>query len=76
MAELLISLEEKVDNLEYQFSEGINSMANSLLKMVEYQEKLSSEIAAAQEDIKEMGIKLGNQNRRKKKTSPNDEQSS
>jgi polyhydroxyalkanoic acid synthase PhaR subunit len=51
VAELVISLEDKLDNLEDQFLHNMNNLASGLLKMVAYQEKVKEELAAIREEV-------------------------
>lgn len=44
VAELVISLEEKVDNIESRSITALQSMAESLLKMADYQQDIKNEI--------------------------------
>lgn len=58
VAELVISLEEKIDNLEFSTIQSVHSMADSLLKMVEYQETLKNEIGELRKENKALSQKL------------------
>lgn len=58
LAELIISMEEKVDNLEFQLVQNIETMADSLLKMVKVQEKMQEEIINIREDINSVKLKI------------------
>ncbi|SHG52971.1 polyhydroxyalkanoic acid synthase, PhaR subunit [Thermosyntropha lipolytica DSM 11003] len=51
VAELVISMEEKIDVLEFEFMRNLETMAESLLKMINLQEKMQTEIASLKEDI-------------------------
>jgi len=58
VAELVISMEEKIDVLEFEFLHNFESMAESLLKMVKMQEKIQEEIGALKEEVKSLMGKL------------------
>lgn len=60
VAELVISLEEKIDVLEYQFSNTMDSITNSLIKMVDYQAGVKDEIASLRDDLTKLEKKVDN----------------
>jgi polyhydroxyalkanoic acid synthase PhaR subunit len=51
VAELVISLEEKIDQLEYQFSQTMGKMADSLIKMADHQASLKEELHSLQQSL-------------------------
>ncbi|HWP98068.1 MAG TPA: hypothetical protein VN426_14580 [Syntrophomonadaceae bacterium] len=52
VAELVVSVEDKVDQLETQISNNMNSLASSLIKLVEYQSTLKDEVQAIHQDVR------------------------
>lgn len=52
IAELVVSVEDKVDNLESQMSDNISSLAASLIKLVDYQSSLKNELSGLRQDIR------------------------
>lgn len=58
VAELVISLEEKIDGLEFQFNQTISNMADSLLKIVDYQASVKEEISSLRQDLNKLEKKL------------------
>ncbi len=64
VAELVISLEEKIDQLEFQFSHTMTRMADSLIKMAEHQAVLKEEVNNLQQSIVKMEKKLENVNKK------------
>jgi len=58
IAELVISVEEKVDNMDYQLLDNINSMADSLLNMIGLLEKNQQHYAAISEQNTELYNKI------------------
>lgn len=81
VAELVISLEEKIDGIEFQFNHTISNMADSLLKMVEYQATIRDELLNLRQDLNKLEKKLETVNKKittlkkeerttKKKTTP------
>ena len=56
VAELVIALEDKLDNFDMQFSDNMNSIANSLIKLVDFQQTKYDTLFMKQ-DI--LGDKLG-----------------
>lgn len=50
VAELVISLEEKIDSLEIKSIQALQSMAESLIKMVDYQDTMQKELAALSQE--------------------------
>ncbi len=51
VAELVINIEEKVDNLDMQVSAGLNSLAANIMKLVEFQAVMKEEIISLHEDV-------------------------
>lgn len=51
VAELVISLEEKIDGMEFQFNHVMSSMADSLLKIVDYQAGVKDELVNLRNDF-------------------------
>lgn len=58
VAELIISLEDKVDDFEYHFTTNLNSMATSLIKFVDYQQNFREEIFDLKADVNGMNEKI------------------
>lgn len=58
VAELVIGLEDKIDDLDLQFSSNVTSMANSLLKMADFQTKLKEEIFLIKTQLNSLNEKL------------------
>ncbi len=51
VAELVIALEDKVDNLDIQITDNINIMAKSLIKLVDFQKDLKNETMQLRHEI-------------------------
>lgn len=64
VAELIISLEEKVDNLEFELVDNLRSMLDSLYKMLEVQEKYRGEIQSLNQELKTANKKIDNLNKK------------
>ncbi len=64
VAELVISLEEKIDEMEFQFTHTMASMADSLLKMVDYQAGVKDELNGLRQDLSQIEKKLDNLNKK------------
>lgn len=64
VAELVISLEEKIDVMEYQFSNTMDSITNSLIKMVDHQAGLKDEIISLRQDLTKLEKKVDNLNKK------------
>lgn len=64
VAELVISLEDKIDNLEFQFTQTISNMADSLLKLVDYQNNLKEEMLNLRQDLNKLEKKLETMNKK------------
>lgn len=64
VAELVISLEEKIDGLEFQFNHTISNMADSLLKMVDYQANIKDELINMRQDLDKLEKKLDTVNKK------------
>lgn len=64
VAELVISLEEKIDSIEFQFNHTISNMADSLLKMVDYQAQIKEELLALRQDLNKLEKKLETVNKK------------
>ncbi|PKM76059.1 MAG: hypothetical protein CVU90_14385 [Firmicutes bacterium HGW-Firmicutes-15] len=58
VAEMIISVEEKVELLEDQLVDSVKSMADSMLAMAEAQKRSREEIAALRKDIADLNKKL------------------
>jgi polyhydroxyalkanoic acid synthase PhaR subunit len=58
IAELVIALEDKLDNLDLQFSDNLNSMVKSLVKLVDFQQSLKNENALLRQEILTLISKL------------------
>ncbi|HZK42921.1 MAG TPA: hypothetical protein VFC73_01385 [Syntrophomonadaceae bacterium] len=64
VAELVISLEEKIDGLEFELTQNMGSIADSLLKMVDYQNESREEIASLRKDLNALTKKLETVNKK------------
>lgn len=64
VAELVLSLEEKVDGLETQFGQALQSLADNLLKMVQHQENLHKELAGLRQENQSLSKKLEGMNKK------------
>ncbi len=51
VAELIVALEEKVDDLDSQIAESLNSLAASIMKLVDFQVVLKNELQSIRQDI-------------------------
>ncbi len=51
VAELVINIEEKVDNLDMGVSVGLNSLAASIMKLVDFQAVLKDEVISLRQDV-------------------------
>lgn len=58
VAELVIALEDKVDNLDIQLSDNVNIMAKSLIKLVDSQKSSKDEAVQLRQDIRSLHDKL------------------
>ncbi|MBO8157994.1 hypothetical protein [Thermosyntropha sp.] len=58
VAEMVISMEDKVDNMEFQLMKNIDTIANSLLQMLSFQEKLQQEMADLKKQIDSINQKI------------------
>ncbi|KUG04948.1 polyhydroxyalkanoate synthesis repressor phar [hydrocarbon metagenome] len=58
VAELVIALEDKVDNLDIQIMDNINIMAKSMLKLVDSQQASRDEAVKFREEIQNLNEKL------------------
>ncbi|MGE5423130.1 MAG: hypothetical protein ACM3QW_07685 [Ignavibacteriales bacterium] len=58
VAELVIGLEDKVDDLDLQFSTNINRITAGLIKLVDFNANLKDEIKALRQENQEMQNKL------------------
>lgn len=58
VGELVISLEEKIDTIEFQLLNNFQSMANSLIKMADYQEDIKKQLASLEKELKTLGKRL------------------
>lgn len=64
VAELVISLEEKIDEMEYQFSQTMATMTDILGKMVDSQAKVKEEVNALGEHLNKVEKKMDTINRK------------
>lgn len=85
VAELVISLEEKIDGLEFQFSRLMSSMADSLIKIVDHQAEVKGELESLRKDFTKLEKQIDTLNKKaknaekeakatKKKTTPKKEE--
>ncbi len=51
VAELVINIEEKVDNLDMGVSAGLNSLAASIMRLVDFQAVLKDEVISLRQDV-------------------------
>ncbi|MEN6349026.1 MAG: hypothetical protein ABFD08_06475 [Syntrophomonas sp.] len=58
VAELVISMEEKIDFMEFQFFDNFRKMTDSLIKMADYQEKLGREMTLIKSEIDAIKTKI------------------
>lgn len=74
VAELTVSLEDKIDNLEFNVLSTMESMADSLLKLVDYQENIKKELYALKKENQALNKKITSLNKQlpaaKGKSSP------
>ncbi|QGT99629.1 hypothetical protein SYNTR_1036 [Candidatus Syntrophocurvum alkaliphilum] len=64
VAELVIALEEKIDDIDMQFSNNINLLTDNLIKLVDYQDSLKNEINSVKSDVDSLKTKLDNMNKK------------
>ncbi len=64
VAELVISLEEKVDEMEYQFSQTMDTMTDILTKMADHQVKVKEEVISLGERLNKVEKKMETINRK------------
>ena len=62
VAELVVSLEEKVDNIEFESHRNMQSMVDSLVKLVDIQEQIKKEFVSYHESLKNVEKKLDDLN--------------
>jgi polyhydroxyalkanoic acid synthase PhaR subunit len=60
VAELVIALEDKLDNLDFQFADNLNSMAKSHIKLADHQQSVKNELLLLKQDISVLNEKLDN----------------
>lgn len=74
VAELAVSLEEKIDNLEFNAISALESMADSLLKLVDSHENIKKELDALKKENQALNKKITSLNKQlpaaKGKSSP------
>lgn len=58
VGELVISLEEKIDTIEFQLLNNFQSMADSLIKIADYQGKLKNQFSELKKEINSLGKRL------------------
>ncbi len=58
VAELVISIEEKIDTIEFQTFENFRKITDSLLKMADYQGKIKEELASLKQEMALINSKL------------------
>ena len=58
VAELVISIEEKIDMIEFQTFENFRKITDSLLKMADYQGKIKEEITSLKQEMVMINSKL------------------
>lgn len=58
VAELVIGLEDKIDDLDSQFSENITSIASSLIKLVEFQTVAKEEMQMLRKEMQALDKRL------------------
>jgi len=74
VAELAVSMEEKIDNLEFNAISALESMADSLLKLVDSHENIKKELDALKKENQALNKKITSLNKQlsaaKGKSSP------
>ncbi len=58
IAELVIALEDKVDNLDIQIMDNVNIMAKSLIKLVDFQQASRDETLQFLQEVRSLNEKL------------------
>ncbi len=58
VAELVIALEDKIDNLDIQITDNVNLIAKSLIKLVDFQKPLKDESTQFRQEISSLNEKL------------------
>lgn len=58
VAELVINIEEKVENLDMGMSAGFNSFAENMMRLVEFQAVLKDEIISLRQDVQALHKQL------------------
>lgn len=58
VAELVISMEEKIDSMDFQLFGNFGKMTDSLLKMADYQVKIKEEIVSLKQEMAELNSKI------------------
>ena len=58
VAELVINIEEKVDTLDVEVSAGLNSVASSMMKLIEFQGVLKDEMIALRQEVQSLQKQL------------------
>lgn len=58
VAELVISIEEKIDMIEFQMFENFRKITDSLLKMADYQGKIKEELASLKQEMALINSKI------------------
>jgi len=51
VAELVIALEDKIDNLDIQLTDNVNSIAKSLIKLADFHQELKDEVLLLRKDF-------------------------
>lgn len=54
VAELVISLEEKIDMMEFQFFNNFNKMTDSVIKMADFQNNFREELSFIKNELQEL----------------------
>jgi len=58
VAELVIGLEDKIDDLDSQFSDSIGRIVSSLIKLVDFQTDIKDELQALREEVRVLDKRL------------------
>lgn len=58
VGELVISLEEKIDTIEFQLLNNFQSMADSLIKMADYQDNIKNQLSELKKEVQTLGKRL------------------
>ena len=60
VAELVVSLEEKIDMMEFQFFDNFNKMTSSVIKMADFQSEIKQELTSMKSELQEINQNIMN----------------